>query len=389
MSNMNRRALLKSGLMTFGGMTVLEGAFANTTPTLDANGNLYRSPLVSEHLVDTPKNPKALIRINANENPYGPPKTAQKAVVESVAGGSRYSWRELETLVGKICKKEGVVPTNVMMGPGSSDLLEKTALVLFKNGGNIVSADPTYMSLVNVAKATGATWKAVPCKADWSHDLKAMEAAIDKDTKMVYICNPNNPMGSVTDGKELLDFCSRVSEKVPVFVDEAYLELAVGANTQSVVSLVAQNKNVIVARTFSKIMGMAGLRVGYIVGLKDTLDHIQKITRGGMGITGTSLAAATAAIDDMEFQDMSRKLNHEVKTYLCENLDKMGYKYVKSFTNFVIFPISIPGKELLSKMMTKGIMVRSYEIQGKPWCRVSLGTMDEIKAFVSALQGIS
>jgi histidinol-phosphate aminotransferase len=155
------------------------------------------------------------------------------------------------------------------------------------------------------------------------------------------------------------------------------------------VSLLAQKKNVIIARTFSKIMGMAGLRVGYVAALPSTLDQIQKITRGGMGITQTSIAAAVASMDDAEFQDMTRKLNHEVKTYLCKNLDRMGYKYVTSYTNFVIFPINMPSKDMLQKMMAKGIMVRGYEIQGKPWCRVSMGTMDEIKQFVSALESIS
>lgn len=390
-STINRRDWLKSGLMTLGGLSLItEGAFANVPLELDPENRAFRSPLVREHFLEPEfKAPKALIRLNANENPYGPPMSARKAVSESVSGGNRYSWKEMGALVEKIAKKENVGIDHIMMGPGSSDLLEKVALVMFKNGGNVVSADPTYMSLVNVAKATGSTWKAVPCKADWSHDLKAMEAAIDKDTKLVYICNPNNPMGSLTGGQELLDFCSRVSEKVPIFIDEAYLELAEGTATQSMVSLLGQKKNVIIARTFSKIMGMAGLRVGYITALPSTLDQIQSITRGGMGIAFTSIAAANAAMDDMEFQTSTKKMNTEAKAYLYQNLEKMGYKYVPSYTNFVIFPVTMPGKELLSKMATNGVMVRAFEIQGKPWCRVSIGTMDEMKAFVSSLQAIS
>jgi histidinol-phosphate aminotransferase len=130
-------------------------------------------------------------------------------------------------------------------------LLEKVAIVLFMKGGNIVSADPTYMSLIKVAESVGAKWKAVPCKNDWSHDLKAMEAAIDSETKLVYICNPNNPTGALTDAQELEDFCSRVSEKVPVFIDEAYLELADG-KTKSMVSLLGTKKNVIIARRYQQ-----------------------------------------------------------------------------------------------------------------------------------------
>ncbi|MDR6807202.1 histidinol-phosphate aminotransferase [Dyadobacter sp. BE34] len=390
----DRRNLLKSGLMALGGIAVAPhltaGAFENTPLSLDPENRIYRSPMVREHFLPNDfKAPKIVARLSSNENPYGPPMSAQKAVADSVKNGNRYAWKEMYDLIDKIAKKEGVTAEHIMMGPGSSDLLEKVALVTFMNGGNIVSADPCYMSLVSVAKSVGATWKPVPCTADWSHDLKAMEAAIDKDTKLVYVCNPNNPTGAITKGQDLLDFCSRVSEKVPVFVDEAYIELAVGADTQSMVSLLAQKKNVIIARTFSKIMGMAGIRVGYIAAQPEFLAGINKITRGGMGISYTSIFAASASLDDKDFQGNTRKLNHEAKTYLYENLDKMGYKYIPSYTNFVLFPISIPGKELLSKMTAKGIAVRSFDVQNKPWCRVSIGTMDEMKAFVGALGALS
>jgi histidinol-phosphate aminotransferase len=391
---MNRRNLLKSGLMSIGGMALAPhismGAFSGSSFKVDSQNRLYYSPLLREHFLPERPNMSAMLaRLNANENPYGPPESTKKAVMESVAGGNRYSWKELATLVDKIAKKEGVTPEHIMMGPGSSDLLEKVALVLFMKGGNVVSADPTYMSLIRVAEAVGATWKSIPCKSDWSHDLKAMEAAIDKDTKMVYICNPNNPVGSITAGKELLDFCSRVSEKVPIFIDEAYLELAEGTGTESMVSLLSQNKNVIIARTFSKIMGMAGLRVGYAVATPAFLDKIQKITRGGMGISHTSVLGAIASFEDKDFQANTKKLNTECKQYLYENLTKMNYKYIPSYTNFVIFPIVMNGKDFLAKMTAKGIAIRTFDIQNKPWCRVSMGTMDEMRMFVKALGELS
>ncbi len=390
----NRRNLLKSGVLSIGGMAVAPylraGAFANAPLPLDAAGRIYYSPMVREYFLDEMPEFKSMIRIGANENPYGPPPSAREAIMKAVAdgGGNRYSWQEMAVLVGNIAEKEGVAPENIMMGPGSSDLLEKTALVLCADGGNVVSADPTYMSLIRVAESVGASWKAIPCKADWSHDLAAMEKAVDRDTKLVYVCNPNNPVGSVTDTQALMDFCSRVSEKVPVFVDEAYLELAQGA-TGSMVSLLNKNKNVIIARTFSKIMGMAGLRVGYIAGLKPTLDQIQKITRGGMGISFTSIMAATAALGDTGFQEMTAAENRKVKDYLCSNLKAMGYDYIPSYTNFVIFPIEMNGKEFLKKMSDKGIAVRTFDILNKPWCRVSIGTMDEIKQFAGTLKGLA
>ena len=347
--------------------------------------------MVRAHYLDQEPNfAKVVARIGSNENPYGPPPMARKAISDSIEKGNRYARTELRDLIGKIAAKEEVSPDYIMMGNGSGDLLEKTALAMFDKGGNIVSADPTYMSLIRVAESVGATWKAIPCKADWSHDLDAMEKAIDKDTKLVYLCNPNNPIGAVTSTKALTDFCNRVSEKVPIFIDEAYIELVEGADNKSMVSLLKNKKNIIVARTFSKIMGMAGLRVGYVAALPETLESIKKVTKGGgSGIACTSVYAASAAMDDVEFQNSTRKLNTEAKTYLYENLTAMGYKYVPSFTNFVIFPINMPGKEFLTKMSDKGIIIKAMDIQNKPWCRVSIGTKDEMKLFVSALQTIS
>ncbi|MFN8431687.1 MAG: histidinol-phosphate transaminase [Spirosomataceae bacterium] len=390
---LNRRNWLRKGLLTLSTVGaaphLFEGAFANTPLQLDKNNNIILSPNAKEYLTNSEGLPKGIFaKLNANENPYGPPMSAQNAIKEAVVGGNRYAWKEMADLIGKISKKEGVSPDHIMMGPGSSDLLEKVAIVLFMKGGNIVSADPTYMSLIKVAESVGAKWKAVPCKNDWSHDLKAMEAAIDSETKLVYICNPNNPTGALTDAQELEDFCSRVSEKVPVFIDEAYLELADG-KTKSMVSLLGKKKNVIIARTFSKVMGMAGIRVGYVAALPSFLEDINKITRGGMGISYTSILGATAAIDDKEFQDMSIKLNAEAKEYVYTELKKMGYSYIPSYTNFILFPINMDGKDMLKKMTEKGVGVRAFQIQGKNYCRVSIGTMDEMKLFVKSFGEIS
>ncbi len=388
----NRRNLLKSSLFSLGGLLIAPpgrtGIFADMAVTLDPAGRIFHSPLVREYFLEGITPAASPIRLDSNENPYGPPLSARKAVAEAVAGGNRYAWQEITTLIGQLARKEGVGSDAIMVGPGSSDLLERTAMAVCAHGGNVVSADPTFMSLIRVAESVGATWKAIPCKSDWSHDLGAMEKAIDSNTRLVYVCNPSNPVGTVTPTGELMDFCSRVSEKVPVFVDEAYIELADGA-TGSMIPLVQQQKNVIVARTFSKIMGMAGLRVGYIASLPATLHLLQKVTRGGFGISYTSVLAASAALTDQEFQDTSKKLITEVKTYLCDRLQEMGYAYIPSYTNFVIFPIPIAGKEFLGKMTAKGIAVRAFDIGNNPWCRVSIGTMDEIKQFVAALKSIT
>ncbi|CAM4174716.1 pyridoxal phosphate-dependent aminotransferase [Zobellia nedashkovskayae] len=393
MKTLDRRAWLKRGALTAAGAIAAPylsyGAFGNEPVTIDAQGNLPYTPFFKEYLpyeVDKPV--ELLAKLNANENPYGPSPMAVDAMQKYAPKGNRYAWKELYTLIDKIAVLEGVEAETIMMGPGSSDLLEKTAMVFFQNGGNIVSADPAYMSLIKVAEATGATWKPIKLKDDWSHDLPAMEAAIDADTKLVYICNPNNPTGSMTDHEELVDFCSRVSEKVPIFVDEAYLGFLDDAAKKSMVSLINEGKNVMIARTFSKIQGMAGLRVGYMVAQPETLAIIQKITRGGMGISLPSVYAAMASMDDIEFSNKTRKLNSECREYVYSVLDGMGYSYVPSSTSFIIFPIEMEGKAFLEKMTAEGVGVRAFNIMDKNWCRVSMGTMEEMKLFGTALQKV-
>lgn len=392
-TKLDRRNWLKKGMLTAAGAMVMPHLSFGETPrvklTFDTQGKTLYSPFFKEYNAENFPDKKALLaKLNANENPYGPSPMAITALTNVAGMGNRYAWYELFDLVEKIALEEGVDARNIMMGPGSSDLLEKTAMVLFAKGGNVVSADPSYMSLIQVAKATGATWKAVPLKADWSHDLSAMEAAIDADTKLVYICNPNNPTGSMTDHQELVDFCSRVADKVPVFVDEAYLGFLEDGAKKSMVSLINQGKDVIIARTFSKIHGMAGLRVGYIVAQEAMLDKLQEITRGGMGIAYTSIFAASASMDDVAFQNKSRKLNAEAREYVYKSLDKMGYTYVPSSTSFILFPIEMEGKAFLEKMTELQVGVRAFEIMGKNWCRVSMGTMDEMKIFTAALEKV-
>ena len=150
-------------------------------------------------------------------------------------------------------------------------------------------------------------------------------------------------------------------------------------------SLVAEGYDVIVARTFSKIHGMAGLRVGYAIGKEETIAKIQKITRGGMGISYPSVMAALASMDDEDFQIKSRAKNTEAREYVFAELKKRGFEYAPSVTSFVLFPIEMEGKAFLDKMASFQVGVRSFKIYNRNWCRVSMGTLDEMKTFVQAL----
>lgn len=391
-TNFSRREWLKKGTLSLGALAlvpheiwssnVLTAQKENSTFLYNSNNyfNEFTPPFIKEE--------SSLTILRANENPYGPPPKAAKAFQDEVFTGNRYSWKTLTDLKKTIAKNEGINPDQILMGPGSSDLLEKVAMVLFQNGGNVISADPSYMSLIVVTKAVGGNWKSYKLLEDSQHDLDAMEAGIDEDTKLIYICNPNNPTGSITDAKKLREFCSRVSEKVPVFVDEAYIELSKNGIKDSMNSLIAEGKNVIVARTFSKIHGMAGLRIGYVIGKKETLESISEITRGGMGITGPSIAAASASLENTDFLDVCKTKISEARDYTISYLTENNFSFLPSETNFIIFEIPMEGKEFLKQIYAKKVAVRSFKFWDKNWCRVSIGTMDEMKIFTQAITEI-
>lgn len=386
-SNLSRRTWLRSSLVLASGAAVTPAAFSRAT--FESNQLWAEQSRLKEIDFKLPlMMPPSVARLNANENPFGPSPKARLAVIESAINGNRYAHGESAKLRKMIAEKEGVSEDCIMMGPGSTDLLEKVAITHFLEGGNIVSADPAYMSLISTAKAFKATWKNVPLKKDWSHDCAAMEKAIDANTKLVYVCNPNNPTGSITNAAELRAFCIKAADKAPIFVDEAYLDYLENPMASSMVDLVSKGKNVIVARTFSKIHGMAGLRIGYIVALPKTLEKIDSMVRGNMGMCITSVMGAIASMEDKEFLERSRKLTTEGREYICDELKKLGFNYVPSYTSFVLFPIAMNGKDFLKKMYDSGVGVRSFEVDAKTYCRVSVGLPDELKLFTDSLKKV-
>ncbi|AJR04223.1 pyridoxal phosphate-dependent aminotransferase [Siansivirga zeaxanthinifaciens] len=391
-THISRRHWLKRGTLTLAGMAMMPSEIWAESVKLAQleNRNLVFSTdnCFNEFTPPSLFDPKLKAILRANENPYGPPPLAAKAFQDDVFSGNRYAWETLTNLVNIIAKKENVTPEQILMAPGSSDVLEKVAMVFFQKGGDVISADPSYMSLMQVSQSVGGKWKSYKLLPDSQHDLDAMEAGIDANTKLVYICNPNNPTGSITDAKKLKEFCSRVSEKVPVFVDEAYIELSDNGIKDSMVDLVSAGKNVMIARTFSKIHGMAGLRIGYLLGSEATIESINRVTRGGMGLTGPSIMAATTSLQHDEFLTMSKTKIAEARAYTQAYLTKNNFAFLPSQTNFIIFEIPMDGKEFLDKIYEKQVAVRAFTFWDKNWCRVSMGTMEEMALFTMAMDEI-
>ncbi|MEL7124305.1 MAG: histidinol-phosphate transaminase, partial [Bacteroidota bacterium] len=384
--NINRRSWLRSTALLTTGLVA-----APALTSLEAATSKSKFQNVGAWEIDLPYNPMAnelKARLLANENPFGPSESAKKAIMESITNGNRYGHGQAAELRKLIAKKEGVSEEHILLAPGSTDILEKTAIALFYKGGNVVSADPAYMSLIKTAQRFDADWRKVPLTNEWAHDLEGMASAVNRKTKMVYICNPNNPTGSITDNQKLRDFCSTVSDKVPVFVDEAYLEFLDKSEEKTMVNLIKKGKNVIVARTFSKIHAMAGLRIGYMVALPETIEMITSMVRSNMGLCVTSMMGAMASLQDTEFQMNSKKWTAEGREQVYTALESMGFDYVPSYTSFILFPIAMQGQPFLKKMFAHGIGVRAFEVFGKPYCRVSMGTQEELSMFSDALKKV-
>jgi histidinol-phosphate aminotransferase len=387
--SLNRRDWLKTSLLAAGSIVTLP-AFALPKSISKSTFSYSAEGILGEYLPDFPiAESRMIARLNANENPYGPAPEVLKAISDSVGMGNRYGHADAETLIKMIADKEGVTPDHIMLGPGSTDLLEKVAISRFIKGGNIIAADPSYMSIVNTAQALGATFKPVQLAADYSHDLEGMANAVDADTKLVYVCNPNNPTGSITNASKLRTFCTEVSSKTPVFVDEAYLEFLEDPASESMVGLVAEGKDVIVARTFSKIHGMAGLRIGYIVATPERIESVTSLVRSTMGLCVTSLKGAIASMKQTAFMSQCKENNTGCREYVHQEITALGYDIIPSYTSFMIFPIRMEGKAFMKSMYDEGVGIRVFDIYDKDWCRVSMGTKEEMEYFVETFKKVT
>ncbi|MBS1487162.1 MAG: histidinol-phosphate aminotransferase family protein [Bacteroidetes bacterium] len=323
------------------------------------------------------------IRLGSNENPYGPSAKAREAVVQILSEGNRYPFTVAQELKNILAAKEGVTADHIHIGAGSGDLLCQTATAFGIEGGRIASGFPTFPLLMSYAQVFNATWDKVDMNDKLEYNYDALASAVKSNTKLVFICNPNNPTGTLVDWNKVKSFCEDVSKKVPVYSDEAYLEFLDPSLQRSMVELVKKDMNVIVSRTFSKIYGLAGLRMGYIVAKPELIKKIAKYS-GDFPYSQTAIAAAQASLGDEEFMAMVRSKNATARKVLTDFLNEHKIFHGQSLTNFVFFPAAKDGKTILSKMEERGYMMRIWDYQNKEWCRVSIGTEEEMKGFVKA-----
>src|ERR1700760_4024948 len=328
-NNISRRALLRNGALLAGALPFAGGLLnvAQAAPAAVTGhaGSAFASEGWTEREIALNALEPLKARLFANENPFGPSEKAKKAIVDILPLGYQYPMRSMGDLSSKIADFEKVKMENVFMASGSSPLLMAAALRYYKPGCNIVSGDPSYADLPSKAEKVGAKWVKVPLTSEYKLDLDAMEKAVDANTTLVYVCNPNNPTGTVVDNAKLRSFVERVSKKVTVFVDEAYIDYLPDPQGTTLIPMVNNGTNIIVARTFSKLYGFAGLRCGYVVTQQDIIKKLAAYTEAAMSISTTTLQAALAAYQDREYLDAALKKTIASKEYLYSVLKKEGY----------------------------------------------------------------
>ena len=370
---MNRRAWLKRG-----------GA-ASALTLLGANG--FAAALTEAEIKAF--NPRPLdgpAQLNFNENPFGPSAKVRKAMQEAFEQGCRYPSRYLNVLVEKIAKKEGVTPEHIVIGGGSTEGLKVTGLTYANNGGEIIAARPTFLAMLNYARQWGASINWVDLDDTLTHDVNEMEKRISSKTSLIFLCNPNNPTSTLLEKNKLRDFVSSAARKTLVFSDEAYYEFIEEKGYPSMVEMVKKGENVIVSRTFSKVYGLAGLRIGYLVAKPEIANKLRDNVVANTNVL--AIQAAITAMDDDEFYQFSLQKVREGKQLMRQTMDELGLEYAPSNTNFLFFKTGRPIQTFSQQMMKEGIMVGRAFPPYTDWCRISTGTIEEVKLFNKALKRV-
>ena len=369
MKNISRRKILTSS-GAFLGASMLHSVSPISSPLFAANQFTKNFDVV---------------QADKNENPYGPSRVALKAISKAMNLTNRYEGRSRRQLIKLIAELNDVSPENVALGTGSGEILKTGGLIASWEEGSIVCADPTYQDLVRYASRVRSKIIRVPVDENLACNLETISNAIKNDTRMVYLVNPNNPIPNVINGSELRDFVTEISKDRMVFIDEAYHEYVKDPNYQSMMGLIAEGKrNIIVARTASKIHGLAGLAVGFGFAHPDHIKEINQLKTGKNNILGVE--AAYASYQDNEFQDFSRRKNQESLDIVETMFKELGVRYIKSNANFSFFKTGIPVEELNKKLL-------EYDIaSGRPfppftdWSRVSMDRPEHMQYYVKVFK---
>ncbi len=329
--------------------------------------------------------PDNIVKLASNENPLGPsPKalTAMHAALERAnfyPDGGGYYLREA------IAQTNGLHRENIILGSGSNEIIEFLGHAFLHPGDEVITSDHAFAVYRLMAQLFGARTVEVPERPGFVQDLDAALAAISPKTRQIYITSPNNPTGTIVASEEIEAFMSRVPDSVTVVFDEAYHEFL--DDPPDTIRYIREGRNVVVLRTFSKIQGLANLRIGYGMAAPEMIEILQK-TRQPFNVNGIAQAGAIAGLADGEHQARTKAVTDEGRAYLQEAFAKMGVEFIPSHANFVLAQVG-NGKATFEALLRQGIIVRAMDGYKLPeWIRVSVGTMEENRRFISALSDL-
>jgi histidinol-phosphate aminotransferase len=367
----------------------LRGTFA-TASAVAASGliSLSGNALAAHHsapIVNYGPTP-GIAKLNANENPYGPSPDAMKAMMQASAKGAYYAAEPYKVLVEMIAEKNNLSKNQVSLSSGSSGVLSYAAIAASKKG-KILGPDLFWDTTAKAPQKMGAPKiKRIAKTKDLSIDLDALYAAIEDDVAMVHVTNPNNPTGRLLDADKLRAFCIKASKKTLVLVDEAYNEVTDMPEKNSMVSLVREGHNVIIAKTFSKIYGLAGMRVGYMLASEENTNNINRFSLGGYAMNQAGLAAAIASYNDEAFLKMSKSKIVEAREMVFDAVKANGLIALPSSTNFVFVDLGQGNAEIFrQKMAQQNVLIRGIYQDYNNWSRVSMGLIPDVQKYVNAL----
>jgi len=368
MKNLDRRQWLKTAGLS--GSFVFLGGLSST----------------AMEIASRPVLANKLIQLNANENPYGPSKRVRNIITNTFDDACRYPFRVLPSLVKMIAEKEGVTKDHVVVTGGSTEGLTAAGLIYGMDGGEIIAADPTFQAMLRYAESFGAYIHRVPVNENMELDLDAIAKRITSKTRLIFICNPNNPTGTLLDKNKLRDFCTSYDDQAVIFSDEAYYDFITEPDYPSMVELVKEGRNIIVSKTFSKVFGLAGLRVGYLIARPDIAKRLKKGVMANTNIL--AIEAAKEALKDDDFYKFSIANNKEAKDHIYNTLDEIGLQYIKSHSNFVFFKTGRHIDEMIGLMKEENIQIGRPFPPMYDWARISTGTMEEMELFGKALKKV-
>lgn len=327
------------------------------------------------------------IKLASNENPLGPSKKAVEAVSKALGNLHRYPDGSCYYLKERLSQFLGVPPEMLIFGNGSNEIIELVARAFLKRGEEAVMADPSFAVYPIVMKAMGGKSRIVPLK-DMRHDLPSMAKAITDKTRLVFIANPNNPTGTMVNAAEFEKFMKKVRKDIIVCVDEAYYEFVNSSEFPRTLDYIMEGRQVLLLRTFSKIYGLAGLRVGYGVAHPDIIGYMHRV-RQPFNVNTLAQIAAIAALDDTDHLQRTIENNRRGLEYLYSAVKALGFEYVPTEANFFLIKVG-DGKKIYNDLLRRGVIVRPMASYNMPeYIRVTVGLPEENKRFIETFAQVA